>query len=134
MKHNYLLFSYNYLMKKYKKYFSRLQRHLQKGTFSSLSAARKNFLVRKVEELRTRLLELQPKLAGTVAATALLTALNLSSANAQNPTFVLNSQKNPFISGGISPLTVQNSYSYNSPAVADLDNDGDQDILISSPK
>lgn len=129
MKHNYLLFSFNLMLKKYRKYFSRLQRHLSKGTFAGLSASRKNFLVKKVEEIRTRLMSLQPKLAGTIAAAGLLTALNISSAEAQ--TFVFNSAKNPFV-GGASSLFIPSGNGHNIPGAVDLDNDGDQDFLANS--
>jgi len=121
MKHNYLLFSYTLLLRKYQKYFSRLQRHLNKGTFAGLSAGRKNFLVKKVEEIRSRLMSLQPKLAGTIVAAGLLTTLNISTAEAQ--TFVLNAAKNP--------LEANNFGQYGRMRFVDLDGDGDQDIAFS---
>ena len=94
MKHNYSSFSLTLLLRKYKLYSARLQRHLDKGTFKALSASRKKFLVGKVEELRTRIQSLQLKLSGTVAMAALATTMNLSTAEAQI-VFQENSAKNP---------------------------------------
>jgi hypothetical protein len=123
MKYNYLVSSYNDTMMKYKKYFSRLQRDINNGSFIKLSAKRKNFLVRKVDELRAKLASMQPKLAGVVAGAGLLLALNASQAQAQ---FVLNYTKNPFGQ----ELIVQNAYSWTQQTVGDLDQDGDQDLII----
>src|SRR6476646_1241755 len=101
MKYNYVLLSYNSTLKKYHKYFSRLQRNIKSGNFLKLSASRKNFLIRKVDELRAKLASMQPKLGGVVVATGLLLALNAPQAEAQ---FYANSAKNPFAGGGNSGL------------------------------
>jgi hypothetical protein len=129
MKYNYLVSSYNNTMMKYKKYFSRLQRDINNGSFVKLSAARKNFLVRKVDELRAKLASMQPKLAGVIAGAGLLLALNAPQVQAQ---YVLNSTKNPF--GGkanldLVPFNSPNG-SASSPFFVDLDGDGKKDAIV----
>jgi hypothetical protein len=129
MKHNYLLLSYNSTLKKYQKYFFRLQRNIKSGNFLKLSAGRKNFLLRKVEELRAKLVSMQPRLAGTVAATSLLLALSAPQAEAQ---FSLNTSKNPFVgSANTTLIPFASTYgSSSSPIFADVDGDGDKDAIV----
>lgn len=123
MKYNYLVSSYNSILSKYNKYFSRLQRDINNGSFSKLNAARKNFLVRKVEALRTKLASMQPKLAGFAAAAGLVLSLTAFDAQAQ---FISNRSGNPL--DRVFP--VQNSTDWSMTALGDLDNDGDQDLMI----
>jgi hypothetical protein len=131
MKHNYLLSSYNSTMRKYQKYFSRLQRNIKSGNFLKLSAGRKNFLLRKVEELRAKLASMQPRLAGTVAAAGLLLALSAPQAEAQ---FSLNQATNPFAGSANTSLVpfASNYSSVSNPIFVDVDGDGDKDVVVGS--
>jgi hypothetical protein len=122
MKQHYILSTYQITLAKFQKFQSRLQRHIQNGSFQHLSSKRKNFLMRQVESLRARLASLQPKLAGIALVAGL--SMSLSVANAQT-VFLENPTKTPF-----GDQTFIHDYtSWNVGSLADLDNDGDLDLI-----
>jgi hypothetical protein len=126
MKQHYLVHSFQVQASKYQKFLGRLKKHLAlAGPKDQQYRKRLNYLSRQVESLRLRLTALQPKLVGFALAAGLsLNLLGAPEVSAQD--FVLSQARNPF--GSVT--TIQDNYDWTLTVVGDLDNDGDQDLIL----
>jgi len=122
MKKSYLEFIYSDLMSKYRKFSSRLQKNLASGKFWTLSTHKRQELLARIEKLRRRLEAMNPKLAGAMLATGFM--LTTGTAMAQANFVQQTGTNNP-----ASVVTLNNN-GYGAPIFADIDADGDKDMLV----
>ena len=107
-------------MSKYRKFSYRLKKSMATGNFWKLSSQKRQELLARIEKLRNKLLAINPKLAGAMVATGFL----LTAGNAVSQTFVQQTGTN----NPANAVVVDNGYG--APIFADLDNDGDKDMII----
>lgn len=107
---------------KFNKFSSRLQRSQEKGEFQKLSHRKQHFLVSRVRKLweKLRILEVQLKICTAGVSLALLCMVSNVSAQDQ---FVYAPGKNPLPAPSIVGWE---------PVLADVDSDGDLDMLLTS--
>jgi type IX secretion system substrate protein/VCBS repeat protein len=122
MKKNYIGHIYSDLLSKYRKFSFRLQKNIANGTFWKLTVQKRQALLARIEKLRTRLEAMNPKLAGAAIATGLM--LTAGTAIAQ-PNFVQQTGTNNPAGFIVLPVS-----GYGAPTFADLDNDGDKDMIL----
>ncbi len=98
---------------------SRYQRYTRKLAKVWNNHDRREFFIKKIEQLKYRLAEMKRSTRTAMAGTAVVVGLlGASNANAQQ-----------FVSQGPNPFGLTSIYYQNSPEFADLDSDGDFDIL-----
>jgi hypothetical protein len=119
MKKIYIFNNYKLLWNHYIKLLNRLKNKIRNGSFGKLSFEKRAALLKKFTELRNKLSGLNPSIK-PIAASALLT-LTLNAVNAQSFTEEtgINNPVNSIAAG-----------SYAEPVFADLDKDGDMDLVI----
>ena len=109
---------------KYKKYKTRLDNGQQSGRFYSLSQKKQNRLIARVQRLWDRLKQLRWQLKMGLASGVLIAALNTNEVDAQQiGPFVANESVNPLRKPYIEGTNKK-------PALVDLDNDGDLDLIV----
>lgn len=119
---SHLLVLYESTLKKYHKYKKRLEKNVANGQFDYYSQKRKTTIIRRIQRLLRRLGELKTQIKLAAACGAL--ALSLGTANGQQlGPFVQNDSINPFKQPFIFDTNTR-------PALVDLDNDGDMDLII----
>jgi hypothetical protein len=126
MKQHYLITAYQMQAAKYQKFLGRLRKHLALKGEDKTHQKRTNYLARQVERLRQRLMAMQPKLSGLAMAAGISLAV-FSGLEGNAQTYELNNEQNPF---GFAQL-IQDDLRENSPALGDIDNDGDNDLVLS---
>lgn len=122
MKKNYYGSIYSDLLSKYRKFSFRLQKSLTNGNFWKLTLQKRQALLARVEKLRTRLESINPKLAGSMLTAGLLFSAGTAMSQAN---FVQQTGTN----NPANAIVIANS-GYSAPTFADLDNDGDKDMII----
>lgn len=122
MKKNYTGTLYSDLMSKLMKLSSRLQKKIASGAFWKLTAQKRQAMLARIEKFRMRLKAMNPKFAGAmVAAGFMLTSVG---ASAQANFVQQTGTNNP------ADLVVLLNSGYGVPTFADLDNDGDKDMIV----
>ncbi len=119
MKKIYIFNNYKLLWNHYIKLLNRLKNKIRNGSFGKLSFEKRAVLLKKFTELRNKLSGLNPSIK-PIAASALLT-LTLNAVNAQSFT------EETGINNPVNSIAVG---SYVEPVFADLDKDGDMDLVI----
>lgn len=124
MKKNYISLMYLNLLFKYQKLSNRIQRSIKSGKFWTLSKLRRDDLLNRIQVLKLRLQSMNPQLAKTLVIGGLLVG---SSAVAQTNFVKQTGADNP-----AAGIVVQSGAYGSASSFADLDNDGDLDMVFSS--
>ncbi len=110
--------------RKYKKFHLRYKKSISTGLFSRYSQKKQRLILERIAKLKRRLEDLKLQLKLGVAAGALSIMTSVGSAQAQQiGPFVREDSKNPLSS----PLR---SFNVGSPAIVDIDGDGDLDVFV----
>ena len=113
----------------YRKFAQRLEKNITSGRFAKKSKVGQNRLIQRVEKLRARLIQLQPKvkmgIAAALSVTAMTAASTETSAQGLGPFTNVNRIQNPLRA----PIQI-NSSTLIGHALGDIDQDGDVDLFV----
>lgn len=125
-----ILLNYRRTLRTYQKFAARLEKKQNNGTFKVLAVSKQKQLLNRLAKLKAKLMALYHKLTLLGAGAALSTVLATSSVQAQSiPRFEL--PLNPLSDVSGFPVAFSSGFTGPTIAVADVDNDGDDDVIAS---